>query len=161
MADKKNIFISHVHEDDDALPKLKDLIGRAGMEVRDASINSDKPNEATNPDYIKEKYLRPHIDWASTLVVLITHDTAQSDWVNWEISYAVEQGKNVVGVFAQGATDADIPEELRKLGDAAVVGWQGDRVVDAINGKISSWDDPATGNPRSPPVWEAKRYSCG
>jgi hypothetical protein len=43
MADKKNIFISHVHKDDDLLPKLKDLIGNAGMEVRDGSINSDKP----------------------------------------------------------------------------------------------------------------------
>jgi len=161
MADKKNIFISHVHKNDDLLPKLKDLIGRAGMEVRDGSINSDKPNEAANPDYIKEKYLRPHIDWASTLVVLITKDTAQSDWVNWEIKYAVEQGKNVVGVFAQGATDADIPEELRKHGDAAVVGWQSERVVDAINGKITGWDDPATGSPRTTPGWVPKRYSCG
>jgi len=160
MADRKNIFISHVHEDDDLLPKLKDLIGRAGMEVRDSSINSLKPNEATHPDYIKQTYLRPHIDWASTLVVLITHDTAQSEWVNWEIKYAVELGKNVIGVFAQGATDADIPEELRKHGDAAVVGWQGERVVGAINGTITGWDDPATGGPRTTPDWVAQRYSC-
>ena len=39
MSDKKNIFISHVHEDDAFLPKLKDLISNAGMEVRDGSIN--------------------------------------------------------------------------------------------------------------------------
>ena len=161
MADTKNIFISHVHEDDDLLPKLKDLISRAGMEVRDGSINSDKPNDAKNEEYIKRQILAPRIDWASTLVVLITDDTAQSDWVNWEIEYAVEQGKNVVGVFAQGATDADIPEELRTHGDAAVVGWQSERVVDAINGKITGWDDPATGKPRTTPDWVAKRYSCG
>jgi len=161
MSDKKNIFISHVHEDDDLLPKLKDLISRSGMEVRDGSINSDKPNAARSKDYIKSKILAPRIQWASTLVVLITHDTAQSDWVNWEIECAVEQGKNVVGVFAQGATDADIPDELRKHGDAAVVGWQGDRVVDAINGNIRGWDDPATGNPRATPDWVVKRYSCG
>lgn len=160
MPDEKNIFISHVHEDDDLLPKLKDLISNAGMEVRDGSINSDKPNAASSEDYIKREILAPRIQWASTLVVLITHDTAQSDWVNWEIKYAVEQGKNVVGVFAQGATDADIPEELRKHGDAAVVGWQSERVVDAINGKITSFDDPATGNPRTMPDWVAKRYSC-
>jgi hypothetical protein len=160
MADKKNIFISHVHEDDDLLPKLKDLISRAGMEVRDGSINSDKPNNANNPDYIKERYLRPHIDWASTLVVLITHDTAQSEWVNWEIKYAIEKGKNVVGVFAQGATDADIPEALRTHGDAAVVGWQSDRVVDAINGQISGFDDPATGSPRSAPDYTVNRFNC-
>jgi len=160
MSDKKNIFISHVHEDDDLLPKLKDLISKAGMEVRDGSINSDKPNAAQNEDYIKREVLAPRIQWASTLVVLITHDTAQSDWVNWEIKHAIEQEKNVVGVFAQGATDADIPEELRKHGDAAVVGWQSERVVDAISGKIREWDDPVTGNPRATPDWVVKRYSC-
>jgi hypothetical protein len=160
MSDKKNIFISHVHEDDDLLPKLKDLISKAGMDVRDGSINSDKPNNANNPDYIKEKYLKPHIDWASTLVVLITHDTAQSEWVNWEIQYAIEQGKHVVGVFAQGATDADIPDALRTHGDAAVVGWQSERVVDAINGKISGFDDPATGSPRFAPDYAVKRFNC-
>lgn len=160
MSDKKNIFISHVHEDDALLPKLKDLISKAGMEVRDGSINSAKPNNANNPDYIWDKYLKPRIDWSSTLVVLITHDTAQSDWVNREIKYAIEQGKNVVGVYAQGATDADVPEELAKHA-AAIVGWQGDRVVDAINGNITGWDDPTTGAPRTTGEWSVKRHSCG
>jgi antiphage defense system Thoeris ThsB-like protein len=159
MADKRNIFISHVHEDNALLPKLKELIGNAGMDVRDGSINSDKPNEAQSEDYIRNEILAPRIDWSSTLVVLITNDTAQSWWVNWEIDYAVKQGKNVVGVFAQGSTDADVPEELQKCGDAAIVGWQGDRIVDAINGKIREWDDPQTGKPRSP-EWNIKRYSC-
>lgn len=160
MGDTKNIFISHVHEDDGMLPKLKSLISKAGMQVRDSSINSDKPNNAKNPDYIKAQYLKPHIDWASTLVVLITHDTAQSTWVNWEVQYAIEQGKHVVGVYAQGATDADIPDALRTHGDAVVVGWQGERVVDAINGEISSFDDPSTGGPQSSPNYIIQRYNC-
>jgi hypothetical protein len=159
MSDTKNIFISHVHEDDELLPKLKDLIDRAGMEVRDGSINSDKPNEATSGEYIKREILAPRLEWASTLVVLISHDTADSWWVNWEIKRAVELGKTVVGVFAQGATDADIPEELRRCGDAVVVGWQGERVVDAINGKVREWDKPESGEARSP-EWPVKRYSC-
>lgn len=159
MADTKNIFISHVHEDDDLLPKLKDLISRAGMDVRDGSINSEKPNEAQSEDYIKQKVLAPRIEWASTLVVLMTQDTAGSWWVNWEIEQAVLQGKTVVGVFAQGATDADVPEALGKCGDAAIVGWQGERVVSAIRGEIRAWDDPATGKPRSP-EWRLKRFSC-
>lgn len=160
MTEKKNVFISHVHEDDALLPKLKDLIGRAGMEVRDGSITSEKPNQARDEEYIKREILSPRIQWASTLVVLITHDTAQSWWVNWEIQQAVELGKNVVGVFAQGATDADIPQELLRCGDAAIVGWQGDRVVDAINGNLENpWDDPATGEPR-PPSWSLERHNC-
>lgn len=160
MPSEKNVFISHVHEDDQLLPKLKDLISKAGMDVRDGSITSEKPNDAKNPDYIKEKYLKPRIEWASTLVVLISHDTAQSEWVNWEIKYAVEQGKSVIGVFAQGATDADIPEELAKHA-AAVVGWQGDRIVDAINGEFTGWDDPTTGRPRAKGEWTVQRFSCG
>lgn len=159
MADKKNVFISHVHEDDDMLPKLKDLVSRAGMEVRDGSINSDKPNKAKSEDYIKQRILAPRIQWASTLVVLITKDTAESKWVNWEIEHAVAQGKTVVGVFAQGATDADVPEALGRCGDAAIVGWQGERIVAAINDEIHAWDDPATGRPRSP-EWVVKRYKC-
>lgn len=159
MSDTKNIFISHVHEDDKLLPRLKGLISRAGMEVRDGSINSDKPNQASNEDYIKREILAPRIQWASTLVVLITHETAQSDWVNWEIKFAIEQGKNIVGVFAEGSTDADIPEELGKHA-TAIVGWQGDHIVDAINGNITGWDDPVTGNPRTTGAWAVKRYSC-
>jgi hypothetical protein len=159
MVDKKNVFISHVHEDDAMLPDLKNLIARAGTEVRDGSISSDKPNDAENQEYIKREILKPRIDWASTLIVLITHDTADSWWVNWEIKYAVQHGKRVIGVFAQGATDADIPDELGKCGDAAIVGWQGERVADAINGDLTQWDDPRTGEPRSP-EWRIRRYKC-
>lgn len=159
MADTRNIFISHVHEDDDLLPRLKDLISRSGMEVRDGSISSEKPNQAKNEDYIKQNILAPRIQWASTLVVLITRDTADSWWVNWEIEQAVAQDKNVVGVFAQGATGADVPEALDKCGDAAIVGWQGDRVVSAIKGELQAWDDPTTGSPRNP-EWVVTRYTC-
>lgn len=159
MSDTKNIFISHVHEDDALLPKLRALVSKAGMNVRDGSVNSETPNAASNEAYIKREILAPRIQWASTLVVLITHDTAQSNWVNWEIKYAIELGKNVVGVYAQGATDADVPEELAKHA-AAIVGWQSQRVVDAINGKITGWDDPASGGPRASGVWTIGRYDC-
>lgn len=160
MADIKNIFISHVHEDDELLPKLKDLVECAGMVVRDGSVTSDKPNDAENEEYIKREILDPRIRWASTLVVFITKGTSESKWVDWEIEHAVELGKRVVGVFARGVTDADIPEELQKCGDAAIVGWQGQRVVDAINGQIQDWDDPQTGHQRSP-VYKIKRHDCG
>ena len=162
MADqptKKNVFISHVHEDDHLLPKLKDLIGRAGMEVRDGSINSDKPNNASNPDYIKREILRPRIEWASTLIVLISHGTAPRPWVNWEIEVARDLGKTIVGVYAHGATGADLPEALRECGDAAVVGWQSERVVAAIKGELQAWDNPETGDARAP-EWTIERVRC-
>lgn len=159
MADKKNIFISHVHEDDGLLSKFKELASRADLHVRDYSINSSNPNEASNENYIKHQILAPRIQACSTLVVLITHDTAKSQWVNWEIKYAISQGKNVVGVYAQGATDADIPDELAKHA-AAIVGWQSERIVKAINGEITGWDNPQTGEVRTSGAWTVTRYSC-
>ncbi len=160
MSDIKNIFISHIHENDELLPKLKDLIGQAGMDVRDGSINSEKPNEAKDPEYIKTNILAPRIDWASALVVLIDKDTHTSWWVNWEIEYAISQGKRVIGVYAQGATEANIPDMLQKLGDSAIVGWQSQQIVDALNSTNSQkWEDPASGNDRNP-EWQIKRYTC-
>jgi hypothetical protein len=158
VAKTRNVFISHVHEDDKELPRLKELLSRAGMDVRDSSITSEKPNEAHDEEYIKREYLAPGIEWASTLLVLISPNTSQSKWVNWEIEYAARLGKRIVGVFLQGASDADIPTALEDHGDA-LVGWQGDRVVHAISGEISEWDKADGSGPR-PPVWQIKRIQC-
>lgn len=160
MAGRRNIFISHVHEDDGLLPRFKELVSKADLDVSDYSINSSNPNEASNEEYIKREILAPRIQACSTMVVLITHDTAKSPWVNWEIRHAIAQGKNVVGVYAQGATDADVPEELAKYA-AAIVGWQSERIVAAINGDLTGWDDPIVGGPRPSGEWTVERFSCG
>jgi hypothetical protein len=134
----KNVFISHIHEDDALLPELKDLISQTGCEVRDGSITSSKPNEASDPEYIKYQKLGPRIQWASTLVVLVSPETHTHEWVDWEIEYAVQQGKRIVGVWDQGAQDSDLPTNLEMYADA-IVGWQADRVVGAITGTINNW----------------------
>jgi hypothetical protein len=154
--DTKNVFISHLHEDDDGLADLKELIAKGGLTVRDSSINSSKPNDAKDPDYIKSQILAPQIQWASTLLVYITPEAKDSEWVNWEIEYANKLGKRIVGVYAQGANDCDVPDALEKYADD-VRGWQSDGIVDAILGKTNDWLDPS-GEPRAPrPI---KRYSC-
>lgn len=152
----KNVFISHVHEDDSELVKVKGLLARGGYVIRDGSINSDKPNDAKNPDYIKSAILSPNINWASTMIVLISPNTHRSEWVNWEIEYAEKQGKRIVGLWLQGAQDSDIPEALDKYADA-VVGWQSERLIDAIEGKLNNWLNPddSEHKPRNIP-----RYGC-
>jgi len=158
MADEiKNVFISHVHEDDDGLADLKELIAKGGLTVRDSSINSSNPNEAKDPEYIKSEILAPQIQWASTLLVYITPKTRESEWVNWEIEYAAKLGnKRIVGVYARGANECDVPEALEKYADD-VRGWQSDGIVDAILGKTNEWH-LASGKLRDPrPI---KRHGC-
>lgn len=136
MADneKINIFISHYHKDESDIPKLKKLLEKKGYDVRDSSIDETEPNNANNPDYIKS-LLRPKIEWAGTVIVLIGPKTHTRKWVDWEIEYANSFGdKRIIGIFLQGATDADLPENLDVYGHACVP-WNSDELVAAIEGK--------------------------
>ena len=154
--DIKNVFIPHVHEDDQTLQALKDLLKGNGYEIRDGSIDSSKPNEAKDENYIKTEILAPRIRWASTVVVLISQETHNSKWVDWEIEYAHKQEKRIIGVWSQGSQDADVPANFELYGDACV-GWQADRVMDAIEGRTDDWVGP-TGDARPPR--NIARYSC-
>lgn len=134
MKNRKNVFISHIHKDDERLPALKELLAKRGLDVRDSSINSAKPNQANDEQYIKSQILAPRIDWAGVMVVLVTPDTRKSEWVTWEIEYAEKTDTRIVGVLGWGESDADLPDALQDYADA-IVTWQGEKVVDAINGE--------------------------
>lgn len=153
---RRNVFISHIHEDDHRLAPLKELLSTSGMEVRDGSINSDKPNDASNEEYIKYQILRPRIEWASVVVVLITPDTKDSKWVQWEIETAEALGKRIVGVWDYGEAESDLPEALDRYADA-IVGWQGERVKAAIDGDINN-REKSDGSVIPPHA--TKRYTC-
>jgi len=158
MSDEiKNIFVSHVHEDDEGLGKLKDLLKKNGMAARDYSINKDNPNNAKSEDYIKSEILAPRIQKSSVLVVYISPETKDSTYVNWEIEYAHKLDKRIVGVWADGEQGCEIPDALKDYSDA-VVGWTGNSIIDAINGKIDHWENP-DGTKCAPR--DIKRYSCG
>lgn len=114
------------------------------------------PNNAKNPDYIKSSILAPRIEWASVFVVLITPETSKSEWVTWEIECAERMGKRIVGVWDHGEAQCDIPPALDRYADA-VVGWQGERVKDAIEGRINNREAP-DGAPAS--TRAVPRYAC-
>jgi MTH538 TIR-like domain (DUF1863) len=157
MADMTcNAFISHIHEDDADVAALKELLAKNGCEFRDSSVTSDKPNEAKDPDYIKSQILAPRIQWAGTVVVLISPGTHESEWVDWEIAYAQKLGKRIVGVWAHGSKDSDLPEKLDDYA-AAIVGWQSEAIVDAINGKSDAWQGSAG---ETKPERKIAHYSC-
>ena len=158
MSKIKNVFVSHLHLDDAGLPDLMDLLRRRGMEARNYSITSDKENNAKSPEYIKSAILAPRINACSTLVVYITPNTKESDWVNWEIEYAHKQGKTIVGVWELGSKGCDVPESLEEF-HHAIVGWRGENIVDAIEGRLVGPFTP-DGMPVNIPV-PITRHPCG
>lgn len=152
----KNIFIPHIHEDDAHIEAMKSLLKDRGFDVRDSSIDSSNPNKAKDIDYIRREILSPAIDWASVVVVLVSPNTRDSEHVDWEIRYAQEHGKRIVGVYTQGSTESEIPEALADYAEA-VVGWNGERIEGAICGDINEWQTPSG---EQMPEREIQRIRC-
>ncbi|MBK5232642.1 MAG: TIR domain-containing protein [Thermoleophilia bacterium] len=138
MAHEK-VFISHIHEDDAQVGAMKLLLSGQGFDVTDSSVTKDEPNRANNREYIQREILAPRIEAADTVIVLVSPGMRNSAYVNWEIEYASQLDRRVVGVWAPNGTEDDIPTALDDLADA-MVGWQGERIKDAILGRINNWE---------------------
>jgi len=157
MRDKrKNAFISHYNKHDDHIKKLKDLLQRNGYNIRNSSIDSTKPNQANSPDYIRS-LLRSRINWAGTTIVLIGPQTHTREWVNWEIEQSNKAGNLIVGIYIRGSSDCKVPDAFNKYGDA-LVGWNSDCIIDAIEGRCSDFNKP-DGSPRDC-MWKNTSGAC-
>ena len=99
-------------------------------------------------EYIKKQYLKPAIDWAGTVVVLIGNNTHKSDWVNWEIEYAQQCQKKIIGVYIQGEKDSELPEALKDYAESCV-GWNAEKIDEVIRNDRVIWEDQ-NGNPIAP-----------
>lgn len=155
MSDVHNVFISHRHEDDALVGQLKELLAGRNVVVRDSSITADEPNNAKSETYIKSHILAPNINWAGKVIVVITPDTKNHEWVDWEIDYAEKKGKEIIGVWAPGSEGCEVPEALEQHADS-IVAWDADKIVDALDG-IPQWQQP-DGTPRAPQA--VNRIGC-
>ncbi|TYP94882.1 MTH538 TIR-like domain (DUF1863) [Fodinibius salinus] len=150
MDKTKNVFISHHSKDEENISKLKKLLRKQGYQIKNSSIDSSKPNQATNKKYIR-RLLRMRIQWAGTFICLVGPETHNRDWVNWEIDQAHKKDKQIVGVYLHGGTENDVPEGINLYGDS-LVPWRSEKIVDAIEDNLTgeeNWCDPE-GNPREP-----------
>lgn len=159
---RRHVFISHHHADDAEVDKLTDLLSRRGNDIRNSSIrakpaNQERLDRGEVKDATIRRLLRMKISWASTTVVLIGKNTHARPWVEWEIEEAHRQGKRIVGVFARGGTDADIPAALEQYA-SSIVGWNSQAIVDAIEGGTNSFELP-DGTAR-PPAHAGKTIKC-
>ncbi len=143
---RRHVFISHHHADDTRVDELTDLLKRNGNDIRNSSIRAKPANqrrleEGLVSDETIRRLLRMKISWASTVVVLIGRDTHTRRWVNWEIEEANKQGKRIVGVFAPRETEAAQPDALKRYA-SAVVGWNTDTIISAIEGNDNPFQNP-------------------
>ncbi len=153
MSIKKNVFISHHHKDDKNVDKLTQLLSKNGYDIRNSSIRAKPANQQRlDKGLVKEstirRLLRMKMSWAGTVIVLVGKETHSRPWVNWEISEAERQGKNIVGVYERGLKDkVELPEALKKYGTSQV-GWDSESIISAIEGQSCFQNPDGTPSPR-------------
>ena len=142
MEKTKNVFISHYGKDNDKIEDLRNLLSKQGYSLRDSSISS-QDNNATSENYIKEQLLKPKINWAGQMIVLIGKQTHKRDFVNWEIEQAHKEGKPILGIYVHGGKTEDykLPENFERYG-SALTGWDTNNIVKALEGDFHDFTNP-------------------
>lgn len=151
---RRHVFISHHSRDDEDVGRLTDMLKRRGLDARNSSLrlkpkNKERWEQKRIPERTLKRLLRMRIRWAGTLVVLIGKDTHSRPWVDWEIREAARQGKRIVGVFARGGGNADIPPSFEEFGND-LEHWNSKSIIRAIDGTENKFSNP-DGTERSAP----------
>lgn len=108
---RRNVFISFATEDIDTVNLLR---AQAKNEKSDIEFNDHSVKEPYNSEqaeYIKRK-ITERISRASVTVVYVSPNTAQSDWVKWEVEKSLELGKRVIAVHSGSRFEGSPPSWL-------------------------------------------------
>jgi hypothetical protein len=106
-ANPQHVFLSYAREDQAIATVLRNRLDRHGLVVW------------------SDHSLRPGIDWVDTIsqaldqaaavVVVVTPNSVNSEWVTREWSAALRSSKRVIPVLASGAGYEDLPRELGRV----------------------------------------------
>lgn len=125
---KKNVFISFSHKDLDEVNLLRAHAKNENSDIEFNDRSVYEPYDSERAEYIRSR-LGDRINQASTTVVYISNNTADSKWVTWEVEKSVELGKRVIAIHAGDISPAKIPSWVAKHG-VNVVPWK--RLADEL-----------------------------
>ncbi|MDF0750157.1 TIR domain-containing protein [Marinobacter sp. 71-i] len=117
---KRNVFISFAAEDIDDVNLLRAHAKNENSDIEFSDHSVRKPYDSEQADYIRRK-IAERIARSSTTVVYISENTAQSQWVAWEVQKSLELGKRVIAVHSGEHLGGKSPDWL--TGNIKTVAW--------------------------------------
>ncbi len=118
---RKNVFISFVEEDLDEVNLLRAHAKNENSKIEFNDHSVRVPYDSDRAEYIKQK-ISERIARATVCVVYLSDNTAQSDWVKWEVDESLKRGRKVIGVHPQGKPVTNMPGWVKEYG-IQVVQW--------------------------------------
>jgi len=128
---RRTVFISFASED---LPLINFLRGQSknensNLEFIDRSLR--EPFDSENVEYIR-RGIRERIRQASVTVCFVSENTAQSEWVDWEIRESHKLGKGVIAVYQGERPPKNVPAVIKEL-KIKLIPWKQTQITSAIN----------------------------
>lgn len=128
-----HLFISHAWSYNKDYYNLCNLLDNASnFEWSNYSVPEHDPFNTEDLKVVKkdlEKALRKQIEPVSVVIVIAGMYANYSDWIKFEVNYAIEKSKPIVVVEPRG--QEKVPQFLRDNA-TAIVGWNTNSIVEAI-----------------------------
>ena len=102
------IFISSSSRDLDLARDLAKRLDKSGLKVI-----TPKPAENANGEYIKAR-IREVLETVSEVIVILTKNSVNNQWVMFEIGYATSSGVHVTPII-QGIEPKELPEIIKQM----------------------------------------------
>jgi hypothetical protein len=125
-----NVFLSFAGENLDLANALRGQAANDATDVRFQDWSVKEPYNSERADYIKAR-IRERIRRASIVVVLLTEESAHSDWVDWEAREGLRQGKKVIGMHPQATPPDSLPPSFTEHG-LQVIAWSHEALLRAL-----------------------------
>lgn len=123
------IFISHAWKYNDDYYRLNELLKEApNFLYANYSVPEHDPVDANNNTKLREE-LRQQIRPVEVVIILGGMYVAYSDWIQFEIDFAEDLDKPILGIRPWGA--AKMPKAVQDVADK-IVGWNTSTIVSAI-----------------------------
>ena len=125
MLNKKVIFVAFAIEDEQQRDLLKgqSLNTKCPIEFIDMSVK-----EAYDSDW--KNRVRTRIRRSDGVIALVSKNSLSSSGQKWEVSCAMEEGKNIIGIWAY-SNDRTVPSEFRAI---RIIPWTWSGVTAFIDG---------------------------
>ena len=127
---KRNVFISFSSKDVNEVHLLRGqaLNKNSNINFNDRSLKD--PINSENEEYIKRR-IRERIRYSSVTIVYVSDNTADSEWVDWEIQESLAMGKGVVAMHKGDNPPKRLPKAITD-NNIRVVPWNQQQLTEAI-----------------------------
>lgn len=130
-ATSRHVFISFSSEDLDEVNLLR---GQAKSENTDLEFDDYSLKEAINSEraeYIKQ-VIREKIDKSSVTIVYLSENSADSEWVNWEINESINRNKGVIGIYSGDSVPSKLPPSFQE-NKCKIINWGHEALMSEID----------------------------